>query len=270
MSIVTQTLQDAIQRRWKLALGVLLVGALLAVCVHAFDLTAVLEEVQGAAEQVSEADPDDIPTDQLGQMARGAGLVFIVGILAFLFTLGVVVLGFFMPQGLFATADDEGATLLSRYGGVQLATLVLMAILGLTAAARFFTGETPFLSGFAAIVHICLLGAAACAISFAFATFGIRHAAWLGLGYYVLSWLMSGLAGVLGELADIDAVGAVFQFVIFPAGVFRDFIRGLGPGAWDWGATGMVAYHFALWTAIALLGLRRLARSPDTESHDSY
>ncbi len=269
MSIVKTALQEAIQRRWKLALGVFLAGALLAVCVYAFDLTAVLEEVQGAAEQVSEADPEDIPTEQLGQMARGAGLVFIVGILAFLFTLGVVILGFSMPQRLFATGEDEGGTYLSRYGGVQLATLVLMLILGLTSAARFFTGDTPFVSGLAAMVHVCLLGAAACAISFAFATFGIRHAAWLGLGYYALSWLMGGLAGVLGELADIDAVGAVFQFVIFPAGVFRDFIRGLGPGAWDWGATGMVAYHFALWTAIALLGLRRLARSPDTESQDA-
>ena len=32
--------------------------------------------------------------------------------------------------------------------------------------------------------------------------------------------------------------------------------------AWDWGATGLVLYHFALWTGIAWLGLLRIEKRP--------
>ena len=55
----------------------------------------------------------------------------------------------------------------------------------------------------------------------------------------------------------------VLPFLLFPVGAIEEAVGGFESGvAWDWGATGMVLYHFALWTGIAWLGLRRIERWP--------
>ena len=60
-----------------------------------------------------------------------------------------------------------------------------------------------------------------------------------------------------------ESVGAVLPFLIFPSGVINDLVAGFGSGvAWDWGATGLVLYHLALWTGIAWLGLLRIEKRP--------
>ena len=56
---------------------------------------------------------------------------------------------------------------------------------------------------------------------------------------------------------------AILPFVIFPLNAIEGFVGGFESGvAWDWGATGMVLYHFALWTGVAWLGLRRIDGRP--------
>lgn len=272
MSIVKPTLKEALQRRWKLALGVFLLGALLALLTNTTDMSGTLAEMEAAAAELSEAaeaDPEEVPTEELGRMARGAGLLFVLGTLTMFFALGVVALGSFAPQGLVAQAEDGGGALaaqqsmsvkdyyLRRYGGIQLATLVFMMLLGLTAAARMPDGEFALATSLGGLVQVCFLGAVACAISFTFAAFGNQRAAWLGLAYYVGSWLVGGLASVVDSLTGGGVLGAVLQFVIFPATAIGEFSRGVGAGPWDWGATGVVAYHLALWTALAWLGVRK-------------
>lgn len=281
MSIVKQTFKDTLRRRWKLALGVLLVGVLLTFVTNTTDVSGVLEDVEAAAEAVTEAaeeDAEEIPAEELGQMMRGAGQVFVLGALIMFFSLGVVILGSFVPQGLVAQEADGGNALEAqqsvssrglfwqRYGGTQLASLFFMLILGLTAAARMPDGGFVLATSLGALARVCLLGTVACTISLGFAAFGNRRAAWLGLAYYLGSWLAGGLASLLDSLSDTNVLGAVLQFVIFPTGPIGQFSQGVGAAPWDWGATGLVAYHFALWTGIALLGLRRMAMRPVRES----
>lgn len=272
MSIVKQTSRDALRRRWKLALCVFLLGVLLTLVTNSTDVSDALNEMEAAAEAVTEAaeaDAEEVPTEELGQMMRGAGQLFVLGTLMMFFSLGVVILGSFVPQGLAVYQEDGGnalpqqqsmspaARFWHRYGGIQLASLVFMSILGLTAAARMPDGEFVLATSLGALVQVCLLGTVACAISLAFAALGNRHAAWLGLAYYLGSWLAGGLASLVDSLTDTNVLGTVLRFAIFPAEPIGQFSRGVGAAPWDWGATGLVVYHCALWTAIAWMGLRK-------------
>lgn len=263
MSIVKPTLAEALRRRWKLALPVFILGVLAALVTNTTDVSGVLDEMEAVVEEVSEAaedNPEEVPTEQLGQMARGAGTLLGLTMLAVLFSVGVIVLGSFMPHGMFAHAED-GKTATApgwdHYGGIQSATLVFTVLLGLTAAARIPEGGFALATSVAALVNVCLLGAIACAISFAFAAHGGRHPAWIALAYYLGSVVVGAIAGMVDALVEGNTLGSVFQFVLFPAGVIRDFVSGLGSQAWDWGATALVAWHFALWTLIAWLGVRK-------------
>ncbi len=109
-------------------------------------------------------------------------------------------------------------------------------------------------------------GVLACAISFAVSALGIRRAAFLALAYFVVSRMVGGILGgaaALGSSVTLEWVRAALPFLTYPSDPIEQLVAGLQSGtAWDWGATGMVLYHFALWTAIALLGLRRIERKP--------
>lgn len=269
MSIMKPTLGEALRRRWKLALPVFILGVLAALVSNSTDVTGVLDEMEAAVEEVSEAaedNPEEVPTEQLGQMARGAGVLFVLTMLAMLFSVGVIVLGSFMPHGMLSHAEDgESATApgWDHYGGIQSATLVFTALLGLTAAARIPEGGFALATSVAALGSVCLLGAIACAVSFAFAAHGNRQPAWIALGYYLGSMVVGAMVSLVDSLLDGNTLGSVFQFVLFPSAVIRDFIGGLGAQAWNWGATALVVWHFALWTLIAWLGVRRRSAQPD-------
>ena len=56
-------------------------------------------------------------------------------------------------------------------------------------------------------------------------------------------------------------MAAVVPYVLFPGQAMGDFAAGFRSG-WDWGTTGLVLYHFALWSALAWFGLRCVARRP--------
>ena len=152
------------------------------------------------------------------------------------FLVGPLLVGLLMPGGVVANERRTGAIMLwaqhpmplsrfymQRYLGMQIATLAALALIGISAAL------------------------------------GIRRAAFLGFAYYFFSNMT-----MAAQLRDtVLGSSGVMPFLIFPTRLIREFMTGFQSGVpWDWGATCLVLYHFALWTAIAWLGLRRLERRP--------
>ena len=219
--------------------------------------------------------------EQVGGMARSAGLLAFFSLLVLLFLFGTIMLGFVMPGGLVANERRSGAIMLwaqhpmsltafylQRYLGIQVATLAAMLLFGLTIVLVDLPPENALGSGPASVLKICLEGMFACAIGFGVSALGIRRAAFFGLVYYLVS-------GVVGEAlrAPPEAMSAaplavqwavkILPFALFPVNVIERLVDGLQAGvAWDWRATGLVLYHSALWTVVAWLGLRRIDRKP--------
>lgn len=276
MNIIKTSMLNALRRRWKLALVVFLFGVGLVIFTHAYDMTA-LENVRISGTPVGAEGGEPSP-EQVEAMAGRAGMFVLFALLMSAFAFGTMLLAFLMPGGMVANERRSGAIMLwaqhpmplrsfylRRYAGVQIATVAALAIFGLTWAVASFspgTGPTPGLGG---VVSLCLIGVLACAISFAITALGIRRAALIGVLYFMLSGTLAGVEVTRnsGTWSAGEAVGAVLPFLIFPSGVIDDLVAGVASGAaWDWGATGLVLYHFALWTGIAWLGLLRIEKRP--------
>lgn len=278
MSILKTTLGHLLRRRWKLTLVVVLVGAAMAVVTHTWDIGQVVQEQDAAREALLRG--EELPEGGALERARGTVIRAVFGFVSFLFALGVVLVGMLMPGGLVANERRSGTIMLwaqhpmpltrfylNRYLGIQAANLAAQALLGITAvlAALPPTGFPATEPG--VFVEICLEGTLACAIAFAISALGLRRSAFLALAYYAASGLASGVLVVAGNVAaPADVLTVILNtlpFLIFPSLPINEFVTGFEPGvAWDPGATGMVLYHFALWTAIAWLGLRRIVRKP--------
>ena len=280
MSILKATLQHLLRRKWKLTLVVLLFGVALVVLTHAYDVAGMIEEadVAGDALRTGTEPPSD---EQMEAMTRGVLLRALFGVLSFFFSLGVVLIGMLMPGGLVANERRSGVIMLwaqhpmplsrfylNRYMGIQGANLGAQALLGITAVLAVLPA-----SGFPAtesgvFVEICTEGALACAISFAVSALGIRRGAFLALAYYAASGIASGVLTLAADApvtleGTVALILKVLPFLIFPTIPVNDLVAGFESGvAWNWAATGMVLYHFALWTAVAMLGLRRIERKP--------
>jgi len=277
MNIVKASFRNAARRRWKFALVVFLFGAGVIVLSHAYPVAETLERMQAVGEAM-EGGGTEPTSEQIETMTRGAATVILFGLLNLAFVFGTTVFAFLMPGGMVANERRNGAIMLwaqqplplrsfylQRYVGVQIATIAALAIFGLTGAVAALPPESVPATELGEIVKVCLTGVLACAISFAITAGGIRRAALVGLLYY----LVSGAVGSLLEnpgletLAWVESARAVLPFFIFPAGVINDLVAGFGSGvAWDWEATGVAVYHFALWTGIAWLGLLRIEKRP--------
>lgn len=272
MNIIKASIGNAVRRKWKFALAVLLFGVALAVLTNAYD-------VAGAVERMDEAfGGGEPPSDaEVGEMARSGAMLFLFTTLGLFFYFGTVFFGFVMPGGLVANERNSTAIMLwaqhpmpltsfylRRYLGIQVATLAGLLMFGLVAAVAVFPGQNDP-EGLGSMASMCLQGMLACAVSFGITALGVRRAALFGMVYY----LPSGLIGELLTASEVststlaETARAVLPFVIFPVAAIEDLAGGFGSGAaWDWGAAAMVLYHFALWTAIAWLGLRRMERRP--------
>jgi len=276
MNIIRTSMLNALRRRWKFALVVLLFGVGLVIFTYAYDMTA-LENVRVWGTPVGAEGGEPTP-EEVEAMARRAGMFVLFALLMSAFAFGTMLLAFLMPGGMVANERRSGAIMLwaqhpmplrsfylRRYAGVQVATVAALAIFGLTWAVASFppgTGPAPGLGG---VVSLCLTGVLACAISFAITALGIRRAALIGVLYFMLSGTLAGVEVTRnsGTWSAAESVGAVLPFLIFPSGVIEDLVAGFGSGvAWDWGATGLVLYHLALWTGIAWLGLLRIEKRP--------
>ena len=279
MSILKATLRHTFRRKWKLALVVFLSGVALVALTNAYDVAGLTEEMEAVAEASRDNPGGQLSPEQLATIQGGAGMLFLFTALRLLFFFGVILVGFLMPGGLVANERQSGAIMLwaqhpmpltrfylHRYLGIQVANLTAQALFGITAALAIFPRPDVPASDLGFFAQICMSGVLACAISFAVSALGIRRAAFLALAYFVVSRMVGGILGgaaALGSSVTLEWVRAALPFLTYPSDPIEQFVAGLQSGtAWDWGATGMVLYHFALWTAIALLGLRRIERKP--------
>ncbi len=279
MSILKATLRHTLRRKWKLPLVVFLSGVALVALTNAYDVAGLTEEMEAVAEASRDNPGGQLSPEQLATIQGGAGMLFLFTALRLLFFFGVILVGFLMPGGLVANERQSGAIMLwaqhpmpltrfylHRYPGIQVANLTAQALFGITAALAIFPRPDVPASDLGFFAQICMSGVLACAISFAVSALGIRRAAFLTLAYFVVSRMVGGILGgaaALGSSVTLEWVRAALPFLTYPSDPIEQFVAGLQSGtAWDWGATGMVLYHFALWTAIALLGLRRIERKP--------
>lgn len=279
MSILKATLWHLLQRKWKLTLVVFLFGTALVAMTHTNDVAGVLGETDVAVEGLQEG--TEPPSEGQGEaLARGFGVLVLFGVLNFLFSFGMVLVGMLMPSGVVANERRSGAIMLwaqhpmplrrfylQRYMGIQLANVAAQAVFGVTAVLAILPQGSSFPETEAGVfVRVCLLGTMACAVSFGITALGIRRAAFLALAYYTASGLASGVIAVAVDAGVAGAWGTMLgalRFVIFPNNAIGDFVTGFESGvAWDWRAAGTLLYHFALWTGIAWLGLLRIERRP--------
>ena len=282
MSIVKETLLHLLRRKWKLILVVGLFGTALVATTYAYDVAGIIEAQNAALEAMGDG---PVPMSQEDAEERGEALArgmvvrALFAVLSFFFSLGIVLVGMLMPSGVVANERSSGAIMLwaqhpmplnrfylHRYAGIQLANLTAQALFGVAAVLAVLpAGEFPATET-GVFVRICLLGAVACAVSFATTALGIRRAAFLALAYYAASSLAATIITVgtqFGATGTAKMILDALPFVIFPEAAIGDFVNGFESGvAWDWKATGMVLYHFALWTGIAWLGLIRIERKP--------
>ena len=267
MTIVKATLQQLFRRKWKLPAAVLLCGVALVVVYHAFEVNA-LREVFSEAARVR---PELRSPEQNAAIATWVRLGPILTILDGLFLIGPLLVGMLMPGGVVANERRSGAIMLwaqhpmslrrfymHRYLGMQIANLAALALIGIS----FLLALTLPPGGIQAMDlfgESCLAGLLCCAISLAISAFGIRRASFFVFAYYVGSNMT-----MSAQLRDtLLGSSDVVPLLIFPTRLIREFTMGFQSGVpWDWGATGIVLYHFALWTTIAWFGLRRLERRP--------
>ena len=278
MNIVKASLRDAVRRRWKFALVVFLFGAGVVVLTHAYDVAGTLERMQAVGDAM-EGGGVEPSSEQIETMTRGAVTVILFSLLNLAFSFGTILVAFLMPGEMVAGERRSGAIMLwaqhpmplrsfylQRYAGIQVATVAALLIFGLTGAVAVLPSGTVPATELGEVASVCLRGVLACAVSFAITALGIRRAALIGLLYYLLSGAVGSLLenpAILENWTAAESVRVVLSFVIFPAGVVNDLVAGFGSGAaWDWGATGLVLYHFALWTGIAWLGLLRIEKHP--------
>ena len=277
MEIVKASFRNAVRRKWKFSLVVLLLGTGVAVLSHAYDLAGTFERIQAVSEQI-ESEGAEPSEEQIQAMARGAGMFALFSLLNLAFGFCTMLFAFLMPGGLVADERRSGAIMLwaqhpmplrsfylQRYAGIQVATLAALAIFGLTGAVAALPPAMAAATAPGGVASICLTGMLACAISFAITALGIRRAALIGLLYYLLSGAVAALLEnpVLATSTAAESARTFLLFVAFPSGVIDDLLAGFGSEvAWDWGATGLAAYHFVLWTGIAWLGLLKLEKRP--------
>ena len=274
MNIIMASIRNAIRRKWKFALVVLVFGVGLAVLTNVYD-------VAGAAERMDEAfGGEEPPSDeQVGEVARSGAMILLFGTLGLFFAFGSILFAFLLPGGMVANERGSSAIMLWaqhpmpltsfymwRYLGVQAVALAAMLVFGLVAAVAFLPGDdAASVTKVGDLASVCLEGVLACAVSFAITAHGIRRAAFFGIVFY----LASGVSVEVLPLAEQSASAiaglarGLLPFVLFPVASIGDLAGGFASeAAWEWGATGMVLYHFAVWTAIAWLGLRRMEKRP--------
>ena len=244
----------------------------------------VQDDVVGAVERRVEfveavTNGEAVTREQVEATEWDTGLMLFFAMLTYAFTLGTTVFAFVMPGGLVANERKSTAIMLwaqhpmpltsfylQRYAGIQVATVAALLIFDFTASLASLPSEVS-VPEWEGVPSNCLLGVLACAVSFGISSLGIRRGAFFGLVYYLASILLGQLIANAPPGTSSDGLGefviTVLPFLILPIQGTSDLVAGIGSGAaWPWGATGMVVYHFALWTAVAWLGLRRIEGRP--------
>ena len=267
MAILTATLRHLVRHKWKLPLAVFLCGVALVALHHSLDVTGIRE----AAFEAMRERPESRSPEQTAAIAAWRRLGPPLGVFdAFILT-GPLLVGLLMPGGVVANERHSGAIMLwaqhpmplsrfymRRYLGMQIANLAALGLIGVSVVPAL-TLPPDTIGSMDRFAESFIAGLLGCAISFAVSALGIRRAAFFVFAYYVGSnmTMSAQLRDTLLNTSDI------VPFLIFPTRPIREFTMGFESGSpWDWGAAGILLYHFVLWTAVAWLGLRRLERRP--------
>ena len=151
-----------------------------------------------------------------------------------------------------------------RYLGIQSANVAAQVLFGVMAALAVTPGAIVPTTDLGVFLNGTMRGILACAISFGVSAIGVRRGAFVGLVYYLASRIVGSIAGLGTALGtgEHDWVSTVLALLVFPEVALDNISSGVRSGGWDWGATGVVLYHFAIWTGVAWIGLRRIARHP--------
>ena len=277
MTIARETLKHLIRRKWKLPATVFLSGLGLVMLAHLFDVAGILDQRDAAFAAIRES-TEPPSSEQIAAVSRGRGVLTFFGVLDTFFLVGPVLVGLLLPGGVVANERQSGAIMLwaqhpmplsrfymQRYLGTQIANIAAQALIGIPVGIAL-TLPPDLVTLTDRFAEFCVQGLLGCAISFAVTSLGVRRAAFWVLAYYAASnWihglaLRAGVADTPGSLATgLDVV----LFALFPVPAVRAFVSGIESGVtWDWPAATTVLAHFALWTIVAWLGLRRLDRKP--------
>ena len=277
MNIARASFRHAVRRNWKFALVVFLFGVGLAVLTNAYDVAGTVERLRVVAEEM-EAGGAEPSSEQVEMMARASAMLGVFALLSAAFGFGTILFGFLMPGGMVANERRSSAIMLwaqhpmplrsfylQRYLGVQIVAFAALLVFGVTGVVAALPPEAAPATGLGAVVKVCLRGMLACAISFAVTALGVRRAALVALVYFMPSGIVWALLEDPRFWAStaVEWMRSILPFVIFPDLPIDNLVAGFESAvAWDWGATGLVLYHFVLWTGIAWLGLGRIERRP--------
>lgn len=286
MKMLQETFRFALRTRWKLALCVFLLGVTLAALARSMDVNPYVTDASDMRAFLETAAPmgpagtapdDAPPPPELPAVARTIMLLAVSRVIGLAFSLGATLFGLLVVGRMVAGERESGAVMLwaqhpgslpgfyaKRYGALQAANVAVQLAFGLTvAAAALGPGGS---AGFAmrAFMEPFATGLLAGAVGFGLSALGMRRNAFAGLAYILLSQLAGTL--FVGPLAPLttgawETVATVAPYVIFPGNAVTEFAAGFRSG-WNWEATGLIFYHFVLWSALAWLGLRRVARRP--------
>ena len=259
MTIVQATLKHLLRRRWKLPLAVFLCGVVLVGLHHAYDVDGIREAYSEAIRE----DPASRSSEQVEAITMWGRIGPIRSTLDAILLIGPFLVGLLMPGGVVANERRSGAIMLwaqhpmsltrfymHRYVGVQIANLGGQALIGVS-YVLYLTLPPDTATSMEWLPESCLHGLLGCAMSFAVSALGIRRASFLVFAYYVASSMTNS-----PNLSDsLTGVSVVLPFLIFPTRTINESMMGFG-------ATGILLYHFLLWTAVAWVGLRNLERRP--------
>ena len=267
MAIVKATLRHLLRNKWKLPLAVFLSGVLMVALHHALDVAGIRE----AAFEAMREHPASRSPEQTAAITAWRRLGPLLTVLDGFLLAGPLLVGLLMPGGVVANERRSGTIMLwaqhprplsgfymRRYLGMQIATLAALALIGLSVVPAL-TLPSDTIASMDRFAESCIAGLLACAISFAVSAIGLRRAALLVFAYYVGSNMT-----MSAQLRDtVLGTSDVMALLIFPTRPIGEFATGFqSDSPWDWGATGILVYHFVLWTTVAWLGLRRLERRP--------
>lgn len=272
MTMLKETLRFALRTRWKLALCIFALGVALAALSRSMEVNPFVTDIQQWME-ANAPDPATPPEEML--FGRTMMLLALGAVLRRAFLLGAALFGLQVVGRLVAGERASGAIMLwaqhpgslpgfygKRYVAMQGANASVQAVFALTVAtAALGAGGGVVMRAFMEPFVIGLLTAA---LSFGLSALGIRRNAFMGLAYVFVSPVAASL--FVGDLAPLTTgawapVAAVAPYVFFPSAAINDFAQGFSTG-WDWSAAGLVLCHFALWSGLAWLGLRKVARRP--------
>ena len=111
MNILMVSFRNAVRRKWKFALVVLLCGVGLAVLTNVYDVAGMVGRLDAVREEMRSGDAPP-SGEQMDAMARNTLPLSLFSLLTLFFTFGTMIFAFVMPGGLVANERRSAAIML--------------------------------------------------------------------------------------------------------------------------------------------------------------